>query len=407
MRALSIFIFILIAHSASSQVLPQYYDTLERNYEFILNGLGDYSASAVRNEITSKFYRGGYIDQDMKDFSFDKHKAVNRIGGVASGELTFINYKKHLFKNKNWGYLVKVGIDYFGGSVYSKDAFGLVFYGNERYFGDTIDLSGTNMSYTGYQKVGFGLIDSKSKSFLNVNVYNISDRFTMNNRDLKVIQSSDSMIVDLIMDGEVEMKDNAKFNQGIGVGFDFAYNLPISWQSGKTSYFQFSAKNIGVGYMYEDQKRYSYDTTFHYEGLTFSQITGENSLLKDSLDVLDTLGITSGYTNSTFLLPGMIQVAKIVDQQNDSKVQSFYGIRMYPTLLYSPYLFAGVDYRPIDWMNLGAMVSYGGFCGFKGGIYASIKKEKYSVGISSENITGAISKKGNGQSINLLVRCVL
>ena len=86
--------------------------------------------------------------------------------------------------------------------------------------------------------------------------------------------------------------------------------------------------------------------------------------------------------------------------------QSFFGVRLYPTLIYSPYVYAGVHIKPMDKVYVGANVGYGGFANFRGGLYAGMNFDHFSFGLGTENIVGMISRKGNGQSLYLRVKCV-
>lgn len=390
-----------------SQVQITNYDTLEYKQEFILNGGLDFSASAVENSILSKFYRGGFIDDQMKDNSFSKHRAINRAGMDISGDFIYRNYTKKLFKNKNWGMQFQLGYYNFGGILYSDDLFGLAFYGNDRYVGDTIDMSGTDISFVSFQKFGFGLVDAKTKSSVSLNVYNISNRVSGDFRDLQIAQSSDGMEVNVVMDGEVDVKKNNKFNQGFGFGIDADFRFSVAWYKERIAKIQFLAKNVGFGYMIEDQKRYSFDTTINYTGFEFKDLIGDNAILSDSVNLLDTLGIASSDVNPVFMLPGFIQIGKMIDRNSKYKLQEFFGIRVYPTLIYSPYIFAGANYKAMDWLNVGASLSYGGFAGFKTGIYANISFAKFHAGLGTDNLIGALSKKGNGQSLYLKLRCTI
>lgn len=390
----------------SAQLIPIGYDTLTRSHEILIDGGLDYYATSVENELLSKFIKGGLITEDIKNSSFERHGGVNRIGAVGGGTIEYRNYNKHLIKKKDWGWLIRGEYGIFAGALYSADLFGLAFYGNERYIGQTMDFSGTNISYVGYQKLGFGMIDSKSKSSVAFNVYNVSDRVKGDFRTAKITQDAlgDSLIIE--MDGELSMRNNAKFNQGIGVGVDLDFNVPVSWGKRK-AYLRFQAYNVGFAYMYEKQKVYKFDTTFAYGGLKFDQLIGENSLFSDSLDFLDTLGIHRTEENQFIMLPGFLQIGKIVDENYAGKLQSFFGIRLYPSLIYSPYVFAGIDYHPADWIRIGANASYGGFGKFRGGLYTNLVFGNYSVGVATENIVGLVSKKGMGQSLFVKLRCAL
>ncbi|MDX2359754.1 MAG: DUF5723 family protein [Crocinitomicaceae bacterium] len=389
----------------NAQILPISYDTTVISHEILIDGGLDYYGSAIQNDLLSKFIKGGLITTDIKDNSFDRHKGVNRFGAIAGGEIEYRNYSKHLFKKHDWGYVIKAGYNVFGGLIYSKDLFGLAFYGNDRYTGETIDMSGTSFDLMIYQKIGFGFIHERTKSNISFNVYNISDRMSADFRDLELYQDANGDSLVLTMDGEVELKNSQKFNQGIGFGFDFDFKLPVAWGKDRKAFIRFEAKNVGFAYMYEDQKIYSFDTTIVFDGFTFDEIIGENSLFSDSLNLLDTLGINYNERTKTVMLPGFLQIGKIVDEHYAGKLQSFFGIRLYPTLIYSPYVYAGIDYKPAKWVRLGLNLSYGGFGGFRGGIYTSFTFNKYSVAIGSENLLGFFSKKISGQALSFKLRC--
>ena len=159
--------------------------------------------------------------------------------------------------------------------------------------------------------------------------------------------------------------------------------------------------------MYEKQKVYSIDTTLSFSGFEFDQLIGENSIISDSLSILDSLGVNSTEKNRTVLLPGYLQVGKIVTNNSTNKFQSFFGIRLYPTLIFSPYIYAGAHYSPSKVVGLGLNVGYGGFGKFRAGIYSNFNFGNYSVGLASENFLGFITKKASGQSLFIRLRCAI
>lgn len=397
---------VLFGSIVHGQTLPTFYDTLQRGQEIVLEGGIDYYASSIKRDLTSKFVSGGLITEEIKDNSFKRHKAINRMGAVYGGEIEYINYNKRLFKKKNWGFVVKGGYHGFAGVLYSKDLFGLVMYGNERYLGETIDFSGSDLTYMNYQKLGFGLIDNKTKSSVSLNVYNVSDHASGDFRTMKITQDELGDEIMLEMDADIMVKNSQKFNQGIGLGLDLDFKVPIAWGKDRQAFVRFQAQNIGFAYMYEPQKYYSVDTTITFSGLKFEDLIGDNALVGDSnFRILDTLGIHSSTRTKTLMIPGFLQIGKIVDEHYAGKLQSFFGIRLYPTLIYSPYVFAGMDYHPAKWVRMGISASYGGFGKFRGGLYTDFRFGKSSIGLSSENIVGFFTKQSSGQSLFLRLRC--
>ena len=401
---LLVLVCVLCVNSIWSQSLPRYYDTLELKQEIIIDGNIEYFSSSIEKDIISKFYRGGFISSEMKNRSYDKHQGVNRFGGLAQGDIEYRNYNLKFFKKKNWGIVVKGGYGSIGSALYSKDAFGMLMYGNEQYRGETIDLSGSNMTFVSYQKIGFGFIDPVSKSNVSLNFYNISDRFYGHFRNVEITQDALGDTLDIVLKGEFNSKQNEKFNQGFGIGFDLDFTLPISYGNEKTAFIQFQMENVGFGYLYEKQKVYNVDTSFSFAGFQLSDLIGDEAIFTDSTNVLDTLGVRSTEKTKTFMLPGFIQIGKIIDAASVKKVQSFYGLRLYPTLIYSPFIYAGIDYHPAKWLNVGASVSYGGFGKLKGGLYSSLKFSNYSIGVGTENIYGFLSKRAMGESILIKLR---
>lgn len=405
MRLIVLICFGLFSLGANAQMYMDQSDTTNSGNEVGLKTIGDYGATAVQNGVTNRMFLGGFIDSTMKGSSLARHSVVNRIGVNAGGEIYYRNANKKLFKNKDWGYEISAGVNYFGGALYGRDAFGLAFFGNQDYIGDTMMLSGLNANFTAMQKIGFGFYDLKSKSSVRLNVYNISSRMDADFRDFELQQSADGQELTIVMDGDVILGQTASFNQGFGVGVDLDFRIPISWVKGDNAYIQFKSQNLGFGYMYEPQKKYSFDTTIVFDGFRFEQLIAENGYFSDSISILDTLGIRSQDVNSAFLLPGFIQVSKMVDNQSEKQLQSFFGLRVYPSLIFSPLGFAGADYRFNEHIHAGASVTFGGFSGLRFGAYGQFNWDKFGLGIGSDNLSGFMRSGGNGTSMFLNAVC--
>lgn len=390
---------------ATAQLLPIQYDTLPRSQEIIVSGGVNYAGSAMQNQLYSKFIFGGLISSEIKDASDARHKGLNRVGGTFASDIEYRNYNIKPFKKQDWGLVFKAGANAFGGGVYSHDAFGLIFYGNDRYVGETMDISGLDMTFASAQKIGVGCIDNKTKSNMTINLYNMNNYMSGSFRDFQITQSSDGQDVSLVMDGELSMRNSPSFSQGVGLGVDLDFKLPVAWGEDKEAYIQILAKNIGMAYLFEGQKYYRIDTTIEFSGLEFEDVIGDNAIIADSIDALAALGVSSEIRKRAVLLPGFIQVGKIVDLHSTKKIQSFFGIRLYPSIIYSPYAYAGLHYKTTEWLSVGANIGYGGFTNFRGGLYANMNFEKISVGLATENIIGLVSKKGSGQSLFIRLRC--
>lgn len=388
----------------AQQLLPIQHDTNTYSHEFIINGIADYGSTSVENNLTKKFIYGGHISEEIKDKSFSKHKGINRIGADITGEFEYRNLKANLFKKENWGFIIKAGAYNYLSTVYGKDVFGMAFYGNENYLGENINLSGTRFSAMSFQKIGFGWIDKKTKSNISLNLYNVSRYSEGWMQDGQLFQSESADSVSLTFDGSFEYSTGRNFNKGYGIGLDLDFRIPVVLRKETISYIQFTAKNIGFTYLNTPVKRYFADTIIAYDGLTFDQLYGESTIFDEEFSILDSLGIDSKTGKKVQFLPGFLQVGKIIDEINPARVQSFFGIRMYPSIAYVPMIYAGVHVKTTKWLDLGANISYGGYSDLRFGFYSQIKFKALHLGIATEDLYGMISKYGYGQSLIVRLR---
>jgi hypothetical protein len=406
MRYLIVFgaLFHLVQLSAQN-VLPVQMDTTLLKNEFIFSGQGEYSSNALQRQLTQQLLFGGYIDQNMKDLSFAKHRSANRVGGELGGELEYRNYTDTLFRPR-FGWVMKAGYANYASAVYSKDLFGLAFYGNEQYLGTSAEFSGVKFNYCGWLKLGFGLIDKKSKSSVSLNVYGITNyaQGDIQTGSLYQTESGDSLHVDL--QGTVDYTSSNTFLKGYGIGLDADIRIPVQIIADKISYVQILAKNLGVGIMTSPATRYDLNTSIGFKGFTFDELIGSSSLFSATTNWKDTLGIDSTSVKPTFFLPGLIQAGKMIDEMNPAKIQAFYGFRIYPSMMYNPLLYIGAHWKTTKWLNVGVHGSYGGYSGIRFGLYSQLVIKQIHFAIGSEDLLGFFSKKASGQSILFRLRCV-
>jgi hypothetical protein len=406
MRFLLVTICCFYFTTAKSQfLLPLEYDTNDIHQEYILHGTADYGFTSIRNDFSKKLLYGGYIDALTKDNSFNLHNGINRGGFEAGAEFEYRNFDMNLLK-KGRGLVFKMGYGILGSILYSKDAFGLTFYGNESYLGQIADFSGSNFNLVAFQKFGVGLIDKKSKSNLTLNFYTISNyaRGKLYNAGLYQSESIDSL--NLLLDATIDISNTRNFVKGIGIGLDFDRRMAFELKKDRLAYIQISFRNVGFGLLPSTVRRYAVDTSYIYEGFTLDQLIGEASVLNNGTSILDTLNIQERSTSQWFMLPGSIQIGKIVDEHNTSFFQSYFGTKLYYTLAYSPLIYIGGQLRIKDKIKFGAHASYGGYAKFRIGCYANFDINTLNIGLGSEDIIGTISKVGRGQSLQFRLRCV-
>lgn len=392
-------LFIALSFLSRSQyLLPIQYDTLVYKYEAILSGVADYGSTSVENAFMNRFLFGGDISEEVKDRTWDKHNPINRIGADLQAEAEFRNYNANLFGKEKYGWLLKGGYYNYAGLLYSQDLFGMTFYGNERYLGESIDFSGTRGSGWSFQKIGFGIIDKKSKSNLTLNAFSVSNYGNVGVSNGALFQSEAGDSLALLYDGYTEFKTPGNNSRGWGLGLDADIRIPVQLAKEQTAYIQFLVKNVGVAYMPEI-KRYEADSLFIFEGFSFEQLFGEATVIDSSFSMLDTLNIGSKTFSAFKFLPAFLQVGKVVDELSPKKIQSFFGARMYPSLVLVPQIYAGLQYKPVKWAALGLNASYGGYSTFRFGMYTSFVAKNFNFGLATENLIGLLSSKGMGNSL--------
>lgn len=383
--------------------LPIQMDTLVYNYEVIGTGILDYGSSSIKNEMTKKLIYGGFIDSEMKDRSLNRHKAQNRIGIEASGEIEFRDYNTRIFNQDKYGYYVRGGYYNYVSAAYAPDVFNLVFNGNSTFLGDTANFSGTQANAISLQKIGFGFIDKKSKSNIGINYYNVSNFSDAYIRSGELIMDSTASNIEMDMGARFRYSEGKKFNKGWGLGLDADFRIPVKWLNESQVYIQVQLKNIGFMSV-KNMTEYKADKSYNFSGFKFRQLLGDSALsINDGNQLLDTLGIEKRNKKITTLLPGFIQIGKIADYQSSKTVQSYFGVRLHTIINYTPLVYAGAHIKLYDWMKVGIQGSYGGFSNFRLGFYSQYDFGKFHFGIGSEDLIGALTKKGYGESIHFRI----
>lgn len=371
--------------------IPMNFDTLiEPKQELVLTGIADASSTALGFDIVNKFLFGGAITTEMKDKSLARHNSLNRFGSDANIEIEYRNYKAKLFKSEEFGFLVKAGIYNFNQLIYSKDVFQLTMYGNADFLGDTANLSGTRFKSTTFQKIGFGFIDKFSKSSVTLNLVGLNNSTSINLNRMQMYQSASADTLKLAYTGDYNFYDNSAFLKGIGVALDFDVRFNSLNRKGDAVYFQVMGRNLGFVSSISAQSTYSSNSQIAFTGFTYNEIVNGGSIINDNLALMDSLGIEKTTSKATQFLPGLIQASKLVDVNSKRKLQEFYGGRMYLSNIAIPQVFGGLNYHPINFLNIGASVTYGGFSGLRGGAYLSYNTSKINIGISSENLFSKI-----------------
>ncbi len=394
---LLLLLFFRITSVSGQSTFPVFRDSSLQSNRLSISGNFDVTGTSMRKEFVNTLAFGGTIDQAMKDRTLKAHGNNNRIGMFGSGEITYVSGAGSLFKSGKYSWQVKAGYYAIGNVNYTKDAFRLTFYGNSYLGEDTANLTGTRIAGTQFQKAGFGLYHKKTGSSLTLNLVNVQNQLGGYIRNGKLSQDANMDSISLHLNGDMTYSKGKNFSKGLGFALDFDYYLKVPWMKDSAT-FQFTVQNLGAAYLFVPQTQYSVDSTYHYSGFTLNQIQNSGNLFGDNFSLLDSLKVEKKEMKRWVMLPAHIQIMKLVDLASPKKLQSFFGIRFYPTIGIVPTGFVGVFYRFVPKVSVSANAAFGGSSIARAGLMFGYHDQKLGIQLGTDDIYGLIAKKGFGQS---------
>lgn len=408
MIKLNVILFSLLAPVFvwSQHFLPAHYDTTRNHGRIELSAGAFYHTSSLENELSQKFIRGGHITDEIKDRSKNKHQLFNSLGGEIESEITYIHGGEPYSDSSSFSWLARGGRSIQFAGAYSDDFYDLLFYGNADKIDQRINVSNTRGFLVDSYKVGAGIYHKKSKSSVVLNAVFINDYLQLNSGNNNILTSSSTGITEVRADVLFDQAASHTTFQGIGASLDFDYYLPIRTEGLLDGFVQITGRNLGAGYITKNQRTDVFGN-YRFEGFAFDDLIDfrENSDLISNIE--DSLNITTTTGGKWIALPGIVQIGKIVDNMSEKDIQFFFGARGYINRVFRPMVYFGSQYKLIDQMNIGGQISYGGYGGLRGGIYANYQMDKASIALGTEDVLGAVSQRFFGQSIVLRLNYLL
>lgn len=400
-KVLQLLVLLLCTFSLRAQFyLPLIQDTTFTSNHYVIETGTEYHANSLSNAFTQKFIVGGTLSNEQTQNTFDKQALINRFAVQSFNEFRcFLGAKKLGKDSLSWG--VKAGIYGHANLFFSKDAFGLAFLGNENYLGNTANFSELSFHTSVFQKIGFGIFNKSNKSSLFLNVVNLQQYAKSYVRKGYLTQNEDASEIELKLQGELAFTSNNGLSNGIGFALDFDKRIPVQLMNEQKAIIQIQVQNLGLAFVNKGLTRYEMDSTYEYNGFQINQLIQANSLFGSDFSFMDSLKIQQRVTKSWVILPAFIQVAKLIDAASTKKVQTYYGIKLYPTFAAIPAGFFGVYCKLNPHYSIASSVSYGAFGKFRNGWYFTYTGKKVTSVLGSDDFLGFVSKKAFGQSLFL------
>ena len=239
-------------------------------------------SNGMSSGLVNKLVWGGYIDNDLKAQSSKHLKEKNNFGLLLNYDVSAI-----LKGNKKFDFLIGVKNQEVLNATYSKDAFNLMFYGNQMYKGQTADLSNCSVNALRFQEVKFGAImhhvDSVGKIGVSVSFINGEQLFyikTNKNSGLYTSPDGSELMFNSNFNMALSDTNNKRLGgfNGIGASADIFFETPYKSRGGRKCLLTVNANNLGFIHWWKNSVQYSSDSSLRYTGYNIRNISD----LKDS-----------------------------------------------------------------------------------------------------------------------------
>lgn len=383
--------FALLLCLISSQIFAQNNfflpDTTART--LITNGFGGVGSGTLRQDFLNKFLFPSYIDNSVKTNTSNALAENNNFGGQLYGEFSFYNNKGSLGKNGFWG--IGFGTTTEGNLGFRKELFDLIFFGNQPYAGQTLNLNNTSFNAFAYSYlqlslgrvkesnkgiasywVDFGAIGGHSLVHFDIPEASVYTEDLGNYLDITVNNSS------------LILSDTLTTNPISGLGGKINLNYSYATEGSKTL---ISVQNIGA-ISWNTSANANIDTTLRFEGIEIDDIFE----LSDS--VLNAVTARDSFVHNTS--EGYLQVLPIDfsayfwrDFGGFINADLYLKHRLFAN--FQPYARFGI-YLNTPIVKPGVTVAYGGYSGLQAGLNANIQIiDELKIQLGTNNVLGAIA----------------
>ncbi len=372
-----------------------------------ITGDFDMNASALTSEFLSKFYKGGFIDDDLKNRVLDRTRNMNTIGANLNYGV-YVGIKlDSLFHKQNVSLFFSLRDRAHFDARYSKDFYKVGFYGNADYAGETANFNDFNLTFLRYQQLQVGLFSSKydsaarwgiALSFLKGEQY-----ASVYAQKAELFTSEDGQYIDFSTNMQVAKSDTSKkgigaFN-GAGACIDIYFEAPFQTRFGDSK-LRVSVTDIGAIKFNSNSLFLNQDSTFHYSGFHVTSIYDlqDSTYADNTQDSLTARIVPFKKQSFSVTLPSVLNLT--YETRFGEHFEMTEGLRYVFNGNYHLLLYLKGNFIINPKFAISATVGYGGYgnlnCGI--GAFANLGKG-FIIYAGSNNLEGIIApKKACGQS---------
>jgi hypothetical protein len=371
----------------------------------------DFNSNVLTNNLLSKFYTGGFIDENMKSSAYDKLKNKNRVGGNVNYGF-YAAYKPDSISHKKYvSFFVSMRDRYHFDSQFSKDFFKLAFYGNAPFAGKTAYMNDFSLNYLHYQQLQLGIYSSNLDSVacwgMGLALLKGQDYLTVQAPRAELFTDEDGQYVDFNTQMQFAIADTATSGlgsvDGLGASLDFYFEAPFQTRFGSAK-IKVSLADVGFIRFNKQTMVVEQDSTFRYSGVEINNLlniqnNNQTTNIIDSIVKVDKKGFSAN-------LPSVFSM--MYESQLGSKFQLTEGMRYSFNSNYGLLAYLKGSYLVTPRFMVSATVGYGGYGGYGRfnyglGIFANLKNGLV-VYAGSNNLEGYIAPKTNaGQGVYISI----
>ena len=395
--------------NADAQIAAIFSDEFPDSTKTRIGLVADYgiNATALTSQFINKFYKGGFIDADLKDKVLKRTKKMNTIGADLNYGI-YVGIKlDSIFHKKNISLFFSVRDRAHFDARYSRDFYKVGFYGNSDFAGETADFNDFNLNFLRYQQLQVGLFSSKydsaarwgiALSFLKGEQY--ASIFA---QKAELFTSEDGQYIDFNTNMQVAMSDTAKkgigaFN-GFGASIDIYFEAPFKTRFGDSK-LRVSVADVGSIKFNDKSLFMNQDSLFHYEGFNVSSVYDlqDSTFANTSQDSI--ISTIAPFKNQSFsvTLPSVLNLS--YETRFTKHFEMVEGIRYVFNGNYHLLVYVKGNFIINPKFIISATLGYGGYGKFNYGLGAFANLGKgFIIYAGSTNLEGFITpKKACGQS---------
>ncbi len=333
----------------------------------------DAGSEHLSAKFINKYVTGGYINTETKNAFFDKLEGLNSAGAILNTEVSLKKFKEADGFLRTYS---SVGIEDYSqyDAYFTKDLFGLYFYGNERYKNTNADLSSMDVSQIRFQTIKFGHFRKIGKIGIGLHLGYVmgQSHISIKTNNSKLFTEIDGkyLALSLNANGITSDLDNNKLFSTQGSGFALDFQALYEYRS--LSYLKVAINRLGSLHWNDKYKEQYIDTIYNYSGIEIKSILDSFVLdLKSPEELKDELVKSRKVLDRKIQLPHMISI-QLRHQFVDNKLwlMSRVGIMDYGR--YKTSIQTELNYQLLNFLTIGVDAGIGGYSTWNAGINAGL-----------------------------------